>query len=380
MNKALAELVKISNAVGADSSLVLGGFGNTSVKTADGRYMYIKASGTALKDMTGQTGWRRLKVDSILAILKDRSLTGMGAYEREAKVANGLLFACVDKFCVPGRAARGTIKPSVESGFHSILDRCVMHLHPFAVLAYACAKNGRTELKKLFKQEKFPPAWVPYTDPGYMLAKRIEKLICDYKSRHGRGPAVMFLQNHGLVVAANSSNTALRLVRKVVNICNSKLKQPRAVKIEAASAEAIAEAALAIRKALFQATGEHMTVRHFIDENIARFMAGCDAARLCSGAAITPDELVYAHGSAMWLEKWDRQTILNKLNRLSCNGRELPVGFLIKSLGFFVAGGEQQLLLVKEVISTYLSVRSFAAGLGGIKPLNRRQREFIIRK
>ena len=30
---------------------MLGGGGNTSVKTEDGRYMYIKASGTALKDM-----------------------------------------------------------------------------------------------------------------------------------------------------------------------------------------------------------------------------------------------------------------------------------------------------------------------------------------
>lgn len=32
--KALAELVKISNAVGGDSSLVLGRFGDVSVKTA----------------------------------------------------------------------------------------------------------------------------------------------------------------------------------------------------------------------------------------------------------------------------------------------------------------------------------------------------------
>lgn len=373
MNKVLAELVKISNAVGADSSLVLGGFGNTSVKTADGRYMYIKASGTALKDMTGQIGWRRLKVNSVQTTLKDKSLTRMTAYEREAKVADGLRSAVDDE-------VKADTKPSIESGFHSILDRCVIHLHPFAVLAYACAKNGRAELEKLFKQQKFPPVWVPYTDPGYMLAKKIEKLACDYKNRHGRGPAVIFLQNHGLVVAANSSNTALQLVRKVVNTCNSKLKQPRVVKIKAASAEVIAEAALAIRQALFQATGKRMTVRHFIDENIAGFMAGKDAARLCSGAAITPDELVYAHGPAMWLEKWDRQTILNKLNRLSCNGRELPVGFLIKSLGLFVAGGEGRLLLVKEVVGTYLSVRSFAAGLGGIRPLNRRQREFITRK
>ena len=58
MDKALSELIKISNAVGRNAALVQGGGGNTSVKTADGKYMYIKASGTALKDMNGKHGWR----------------------------------------------------------------------------------------------------------------------------------------------------------------------------------------------------------------------------------------------------------------------------------------------------------------------------------
>lgn len=53
MDKVLADLIKISNTTGKDPALVLGGGGNTSVKTADGKYMYIKASGTALKDMSG---------------------------------------------------------------------------------------------------------------------------------------------------------------------------------------------------------------------------------------------------------------------------------------------------------------------------------------
>jgi rhamnose utilization protein RhaD (predicted bifunctional aldolase and dehydrogenase) len=69
MNKALAELIKISRATGKDPALVQGGGGNTSVKTADGKYMYIKASGTALKDMNELAGWRRLRLDSVLSIL-----------------------------------------------------------------------------------------------------------------------------------------------------------------------------------------------------------------------------------------------------------------------------------------------------------------------
>ncbi len=54
MDNALKELIRISNTVGKDPSLVQGGGGNTSVKTDDAQDMYIKASGTALKDMTAR--------------------------------------------------------------------------------------------------------------------------------------------------------------------------------------------------------------------------------------------------------------------------------------------------------------------------------------
>jgi rhamnose utilization protein RhaD (predicted bifunctional aldolase and dehydrogenase) len=377
MNEALRELVKISNAVGSDSSFVLGGFGNTSVKTADGRFMYIKQSGTALKDMTSRGGWRRLKLDSVLAILKDRTLGRMAVGEREDKMTEMLFSACEDKFCVRGCGARAAARPSVESCFHSMLDRVVIHLHPAAVLAYCCAKEGQGKLEKLFKQDSHPPVWVPYANPGYMLARRIEKLTCDYKARYGRAAAIMFLQNHGLIAAANNSNTALQLVRRVVNICDSKLKRPEAVKIQSADDKAIRAAKLAIRRAVLQTTGKAVTIRHFMNETIAGFMARGDGRRLCSGGAVTPDELIYANGAAMWLDTVCLQTVLDKLNRRIARGQGLPAGFLVKPLGLFVAGGRGRLPLIKDVIITYLAVRGFAADLGGIHPLNKRQRRFI---
>ena len=91
MNQALAELIRISNETGEDPTLVQGGGGNTSVKTADGKYMYIKASGTALKDMNQKQGWRRMRLEPVLAILKDKSLPKLDASVREPKVVNMLL-------------------------------------------------------------------------------------------------------------------------------------------------------------------------------------------------------------------------------------------------------------------------------------------------
>ncbi|MCJ7730064.1 MAG: class II aldolase/adducin family protein, partial [Sedimentisphaerales bacterium] len=143
MNRALAELIKISNVTGKDTTLVQGGGGNTSIKTDDsrkgccaGKYMFIKASGTALKDMNEQAGWRRLRLDKVLEIIEDNQLDRISTGAREAEVVNRLLLACDDKVA-------GDIRPSVETPLHAILGKCVIHLHPVAVLSYACAKIGQ---------------------------------------------------------------------------------------------------------------------------------------------------------------------------------------------------------------------------------------------
>ena len=96
MDKALAELIKVSNITGKDKRLVQGGGGNTSVKTADGKYMYIKASGTALRDMDAKRGWRRLKLKEVLDVIDDKKLSKMHAAKREAEIVRRLEQACDD--------------------------------------------------------------------------------------------------------------------------------------------------------------------------------------------------------------------------------------------------------------------------------------------
>jgi len=368
MDKTLVKLVRISRAVGRDSSLILGGFGNTSAKTADGRYMYIKASGTALKDMTSKKGWRRLKLQPVRTILKNRAISGMDACEREARIAKKFFAACEDG------VERGN-RPSVESGFHSMLNKFVIHLHPVAVLGYVCAKNGRIELERLFKDEKFPPAWVSYTTPGYLLAKKIEKTIERYRSRYGRDPAVIFLQNHGLIVTAEEANTALRLVRKTVRKCRNRLKKPKAEIARPVSRQQIIEAGSVIRDVVFQMTGRKMTVRHYINDTIAGFMAGKDAAKLCSLPAVTGDESIYIGGPPIWLDKWNKKIIFYKLSQRTYDKR--PVCFLIRSLGLFVAGDKGRQTLMKDIITANLAVRSYASGFGGVHCLNKKHLKFL---
>ncbi len=371
MDKALSELIRISNTVGRDSSLVQGGGGNTSVKTADGKYMYIKASGTALKDMNGRKGWRRVRLDSVLSIIEDESIVKLETHAREIEVVNRLLLACDDQVTAVAR-------PSVEAHLHGYLDKCVIHLYPSSVGAYANAKNGKAELERLFKTETLPPLWVPYTDPGFMLARRIARLVSHYQKQHGKKPPIMVLDRHGLFVSADRADAALRLVRKVINRCNSKLKrlktQDTRLKTKPPLARDITAAKSAIRKAFFEATGEYATISYFCDDQIAAFWRQKDAQKMLAAGVLTPDELVYANGPAMWV---GTQDIAKRLTQQIKKGEKHSVAFLVKNVGLFVAGERKIAKTVRDVVAYSMFIRTNAKRMGGIRSLNKRQRDFI---
>jgi rhamnose utilization protein RhaD (predicted bifunctional aldolase and dehydrogenase) len=372
IDKALADLIKISNVTGKDPAIVQGGGGNTSVKTADGKYMYIKASGTDLKDMNKQTGWRKLRLDSVLAIIKDKSIAKLDVQRRETEVVNRLLLACDDNIV-------GDSRPSLEAHLHAILGKCVIHLHPVAVLSYTCAKNGRAELEKLFKDAKLPPLWVPYAHPGFALAKQIAKLTADYQIRYGKKPVVLFLQKHGLLISTDSQDAALRLLRKVINRCAGKLRWPKTGKTKLLSQEIIADVKLCIRRAFYEATGQYAIISYFYDDAIAAFWRQKDTQKLLLPPALTPDELLYANGPAMWVEDCDSKKISGRMTSQIRKGEKPPVAFLVKGAGLFVAGTEKIAAAVRDIVKNSFVIRTNASCLGGILTLNKAERDFINR-
>lgn len=370
-DEALSDLIQISKAVGKDASLVQGGGGNTSVKTADGEHMYIKASGTAIKDIHERRGWRKLRADAVRDILAAPELVAMEDDEREAEVVRRLQRCCADDIGVGAR-------PSVESHLHALLGRCVVHLHPVAVGAYVCAKNGKTELLRLFRGDASPPLWVSYANPGYTLAAKVARLIDRYARRRGGTPAILFLQNHGLLVTAEDAQQVVRQVRRVVRVCESGLKRPRARSLRRPDADAIAAAQVAVRRAVWEATGRRVAVRHFLDRSIAQFLARGDAKRLLSAPPLTPDELAYAGNSVLWLDMPEPGGIARKLRAQVQKGGRPSAGFLVDGLGLFATGTDRTIPIVKEVATASLLVRGYAADLGGPRPLTRPQREFIM--
>jgi rhamnose utilization protein RhaD (predicted bifunctional aldolase and dehydrogenase) len=187
----LRELIEISRAVGKDPDLVQGGGGNTSVKTADGRHMYVKASGTALGEMDDRSGWALLDLAACRAVVT-QPVAALPPAEREAEVLR-LLQATVVR---PSGA-----RPSVEASLHAILGRVVIHTHPVGLNALLAARGSREAVRDVIGTAFGEPLYVPYVDPGYTLARRVDRDIEAYRKAHGRAPAVVLLENHGLFVA-----------------------------------------------------------------------------------------------------------------------------------------------------------------------------------
>ena len=370
MDKALSELIRISNTVGKDPTLVQGGGGNTSVKTDDEKHMYIKASGTALKDMDATGGWRRLNTDQTRAIIKDETVARLEDQTRELEVTNRLLLVCDDKL-------KTIARPSVEAHLHSFLKKCVIHLHPNAIGAYVNAKNGKALLEKLFADQKLPPLWVPYTDPGFLLARKIASLVEGYQKLHKKKPSILLLEKHGLFITEDTPNAALRLVRKVITRCNSKLKEFKPVKPKSINIETINQTKLAIRKAFFDATGEYAMVSYHTSDIVRAYSRLREASRMLGAGVLTPDELVYSNGPAMWLDKCNPASITKKLKSQIDKGQKYTVAFLVKDIGLFIAGREKIVPTVIEVVESSMFIRKNAQRLGGIAVLSKRQKQFI---
>lgn len=168
-----AEFVAMSQTVGANPAYVQGGGGNTSVKL-DSRRMAIKASGLALSQVTATGGYVEVDYAAIRAGSPPSALPG-------------------------GDPA---LRPSMETGFHALLGTHVLHTHNIYANLLTCAEEGEG-----LAHELFPDApWIGYVTPGEPLTAAIAA-----KQPDPDAPAILFLQNHGVIASAPTAAEALRL-------------------------------------------------------------------------------------------------------------------------------------------------------------------------
>lgn len=195
MKKTIENLIDISQYAGLRVDYTQGGGGNTSCKTDDKSIMLIKASGYKLKDVCPTNAFVAVDQKKIYEYYNTVDVNDGIDHEKES--------AELSKSSVVELEGLPLLRPSVEVGFHSILDKFVIHTHSVYANLLACSIQGEELAKVLFKDKDYGFIFLPYINPGFELTLTMNSAIKDYKEQFGKSPEVIFMKNHGLVVTSN---------------------------------------------------------------------------------------------------------------------------------------------------------------------------------
>ena len=188
LDKQLQALADMSNKYGSNPEFVLAGGGNTSFKNDE--LLFIKGSGTALATIKPDEFVKMER--ALLNEIRTKKYSDVEA-QCEAEVLEDMMNA---------RVKGETRRPSVETVLHDLMEyKYVLHLHPATVNGITCSQSGEATIKRLF-----PDAiWVANSKPGYTLAMLCLKTIEAAKAEKGACPNLIFLENHGVFFAADTT-------------------------------------------------------------------------------------------------------------------------------------------------------------------------------
>lgn len=283
---ALDALARMSRFAGMRLDLVQAGGGNSSVKLPDGQ-MYIKASGFWLSEVTPQSGWSRLPHAAVAALLDAPALAQCPTKaEREAWTT-----AQVQALVQEGP------RSSIETLLHAAIPQpFVLHTHPLLVNILACKPDWDTRLQALFPTA----AMVPYDTPGLELTLAMRTALQATGARTGQLPQLFFLQNHGLIVAADTEADIYALHHTVLDTLEAHL----------GTNTAAFRRSTAVADALNAATSRQDIAMLCTDEVVQQ--AARSHTQLFQDAPFCPDAYVFCGATALLLHDLsDRDAIAN---------------------------------------------------------------------
>lgn len=281
--------VYTSRLLGQDSSLVLHGGGNTSVKsTATNLFgeiediLYVKGSGWDLATIEAE-GFAPVKMDMLLkmAELKELNDRDMVKYQRLAMINPS------------------APNPSVEAILHALIPfKFVDHTHTDAVVTITNTEGGEDKIKELYGDKVLI---IPYIMPGFVLAKLIYDMTRDVDWNELEG---MVLMNHGLFTfnddAKKSYEKTIELVDRAEKYLvdnGAELSFPResvgtSSVHSSSNASALELQELAkIRKEVSTLKG-HATISILNDSSLACGFANEDIQKIATQGPLTPDHVI----------------------------------------------------------------------------------------
>lgn len=356
--KEIESLVAISRKYGSDPRFVIAGGGNTSYKNAE--KLWVKASGHALATIT-EDGFAVLD-RALLDPMKKKKYSSDTA-EREEQVKNDLAAACITK----------DRRPSVETSLHDCMGfSYVVHLHPTLVGGLMCSAMAEEKCKELFPEALY----IAYTDPGYTLFKKVYDKIQAYRKAAGHEPQVIFLQNHGIFVGADSTEEIERIYDSVLSTLEAQVKPiPEG---DAPICDCVSEVVPAIRTILSRSGRGLKTLKVTGNALIEAMMEQAESVL----SPFTPDGIVYCKSEYVFIEPEEGEDLAKlakkRIERYTARRGHTPKVILIKGIGLIAAGDSaKSAQIITDVFMDAVKIAWYAESFGGQHPMTKRQIEFI---
>lgn len=362
-NNHIEKLIDISRYFGTQKEYVIAGGGNTSFKNNE--HLLVKASGTSLATLT-ESGLVKM-VRSDLDRISTRNYSD-DPVTREEEVKLDLYRSIADP--------TSALRPSVETSLHNIISyNYVVHTHPTLVNGLLCARNSKTETAALFGTGAL---YIPYTDPGYILFKKILAELEQYRQIHGHDPKIILLENHGIFVSADTTDEIKTIYNEVENKIKSRANLPEVTPLTLA--EAATRLLPALRMILSGEKAKILSYRH--NSLIEHFIQRQDKWHRAS-LPFTPDMVVYCKSKYIYIDiKGTPEQLAEHFKNQLVKFRELygydPKVIAIKDFGLVTVGdtaAEAEILM--DVFADLMMVSYLSDNFGGPRFMTADQIAFI---
>ena len=273
--------VYTSRLLGRDSSLVLHGGGNTSVKIKERNVvgkeeeiLYVKGSGWDLETIE-EAGFAPVRMDHLLKLAQ---LTALSDPQMVNELATHVTRA-------------GAPAPSVEAILHAILPyKYVDHTHADTLLAVTNTQDGEQRIRDIYGNDV---VIIPYVMPGFDLARLCaQKFAADAHA----GTIGMVLLKHGIFSFGNTAKESYERMIALVTRAEAHLEKHRAKitlpnKSPGGGLPSRTEIA-ALRSELSKCAGVPVILATYADPEFIVFARRSDIAQISQQGPTTPDHVL----------------------------------------------------------------------------------------
>jgi rhamnose utilization protein RhaD (predicted bifunctional aldolase and dehydrogenase)/NAD(P)-dependent dehydrogenase (short-subunit alcohol dehydrogenase family) len=277
----LAQRVYSSRLLGRDTSLVLHGGGNTSVKTLERNVfgeeegiLHIKGSGWDLATIEA-AGFSPCRMGHLLR------LAGLGSLA-DLRMASEL------RGCMTNP---GAPSPSVEAILHAVLpSKFVDHTHADALISVSNTPDGEERVRGVFGNRA---AVIPYVMPGFKLARACAVQL---PKAMPAGAIGVVLMSHGLISFGDTAEESYSRMIELVTLAEEHLAEHKAWTVEWPKAGAAPKLArvevAAFRRELSSAMGAPAILSTRRDDRSLGFASRRDCPVISQRGPATPDHVI----------------------------------------------------------------------------------------